>query len=168
MKCLSFETKPWLLYFVYACIAVPVGFPVLLLFGLFCLFRSRKYEDPYVTLNADECDDEQSYRLAADEILETSSRMSRNETTNFALKFLHENYKPSCWYWEVIEMYRKLLLTSVLTIFASESKIILAVAIMLSSFFTILHAYAKPIKNSFENLLQLISLSVIPLNLCIG
>ena len=168
LNCLSFETKPWLLYFVYACTAIPVGFPVLLLLRLFHLFRSRKYEDPYVTLNADECDDEQSYWLAADEILETSGPMVRKETTNFALKFLHENYKASCWYWEVIEMYRKLMLTCVLPIFVSESRIMLDVAIMFSSFFTVLHAYAKPIKNGFENLLQLISLSVIPVNLCTG
>ena len=65
-------------------------------------------------------------------------------------------------------MYRKLLLTSVLPMFASQSRVVLGIAIALSSFFTVLHAYIKPIKDSFGHCLQLISLSLIPANLCIG
>ena len=103
-----------------------------------------------------------------EEIRCTTHSINVSHKTNFALKFLFENYKPSYWYWEVIEMYRKLLLTSMLPILVSQSRIFLGLAIVLSSFFTVLHAYLKPIKNNSENHLQLISLSVIPAILCIG
>ena len=78
-----------------------------------------------------------------------------NETTHFAMKFFYENYKPCYWYWEVIEMYRKLLLTSVLPILTSESRIFLGLSIMISNFFAFLLAHTKPIKDGFENNLQL-------------
>ena len=118
-------------------------------------------------MNADEADG-RIYRPDDDENRQDSNSAVTNKTTHLAFKFLYENYKSSCWYWEVIEMIRKLLLTAVLPVLASESKIALAVTIILSSLFAILHAYLKPIKDGFENFLQLISLSVIPVNLCIG
>ena len=167
VKCLVANPTSWLLYVVYACIVVPSGFPILLLFCLRGSFRIPKRREPHVLINDDEnCG--LMFTLEENEIRQTSTPTIRNETLHFASKFLYENYRPSCWFWEVIEMYRKLLLTSLLPIFASESRLSLAISIIFSSAFTVLHAYAKPIKDNFENHLQLISLSVIPLNLCIG
>ena len=173
LKCLASSAKTWLLYVVYTCILIPIGFPMFLLFSLLLLFRVRKHKEFYTMMNADEYkesrDDQQALLQEVEEIRYTTNHaVDSNGTTRFALKFLYENYKAFYWYWEVIEMYRKLLLTSVLPVITSQSRIFLGLAIVLSSFFTVLHAYTKPIKDSFENYLQLISLSVIPANLCIG
>ena len=164
VQCLCINSQWWLLYAVYASVLIPIGFPLLLLVYLFVIFRAKKEKNLYVYINADDCEGE---TLSTKDI-QINNSMDRNTAAHFATKFLYENYKSSCWFWEIVEMYQKLLLTSILPIFASQSKVILAVAIVLSSFFTVLHAYTKPIKDSFENHLQLISLSVIPANLCIG
>ena len=178
LKCLPSNEGHWLLYVVYVSTIIPFGFPVLLLLRLYLTFRVRKHQKPkvidgYVAINADEKDlgenNAHIYRLDENENKQAKEdTISNNTATHLSFRFLYENYKPSCWYWEVIEMYRKLFLTAVLPILASESNILLAVTIILSSLFAVLHAYAKPIKNNFENYLQLVSLTVIPINLCIG
>ena len=144
---------------------------VLFLIRLFRFSSIQKHKNFYSVI--DQCDgsheSQQFFEPEGEEIRHTRNySVDSNDTTRFAMKFFYENYKPSYWYWEVIEMYRKLLLTSVLPILTSESRIFLGLSIMISSFFTVLHAHTKPIKDRFENDLQLISLSVIPANLCIG
>ena len=177
LKCLPSNEGHWLLYVVYVFMIIPFGFPVLLLLRLYLIFRVPKHQkqnviDRYVAINADVNDlgenDAHIYWLDENENRQAREDVISNTSTHLSFRFLYENYKPSCWYWEVIEMYRKLFLTAVLPILASESKILLAVTIILSSLFAVLHAYAKPIKNNFENYLQLVSLTVIPINLCIG
>ena len=180
LKCLPSNEGHWLLYVVYVSMVIPFGFPVLLLLRLYLIFRVRKHQKPdvikdYVAINADKNDlgetDAQILRLNKNENGLNPDREHTGcskTTTHLPFRFLYEKYKPTCWYWEVTEMYRKLLLTAVLPILASESKILLAVTIILTSLFAVLHAYAKPIKDNFENYLQLVSLSVIPVNLWIG
>ena len=157
---------------MYACILIPVGFPVLLFILLSGSFRVRNRFDLFPSADTGELhalhDLPETVSLEDEEFEYTTCPIESKDTTQFALTFLHENYKPSYWYWEVIEMYRKLFLTSIMPIMTSQSKIFLGLAIIVSTTFTVLHACTKPIKDSFENWLQLISLSVIPANLCIG
>ena len=42
LKCLPSDSKYWLLYAVYVCVLIPVGFPLLLLVYLFHMFRVKK------------------------------------------------------------------------------------------------------------------------------
>ena len=49
-----------------------------------------------------------------------------------AMSFLYENYAENCWYWEIIEMTRKLLMTSSLALIGAEGRNSLGVASMLS------------------------------------
>ena len=92
-------------------------------------------------MNAYDCEGE---TLSSKDI-QINNSMDRNMAIHFVTKFLHENYKSSCWFWVIVEMYQKLLLMSILPILASRSKVIFPVAIVLSSFFTVLHEYTKPI-----------------------
>ena len=85
-----------------------------------------------------------------------------------ALRFAYENYEASCWYWEVLEMVRKLLLTVGIVFFLEHTKVGLGGIIVIAMVFTVLHAANKPIKDKFENFAQLLSLSIIPVNLAIG
>ena len=85
-----------------------------------------------------------------------------------ALRFAYENYEASCWYWEVLEMVRKLLLTVGIVFFLEHTKVGLGGIIVIAMVFTVLHAANKPIKDKFENFVQLLSLSIIPVNLAIG
>ena len=84
-----------------------------------------------------------------------------------ALRFTYENYKAEFWYWEVIEMVRKLIMTGS-ALFFYHTKIGLSTLIIVGIAFAILHAIKKPIKDNFENLLQMLSLWIIPINLSTG
>ena len=85
-----------------------------------------------------------------------------------ALRFTYENYKAEFWYWEVIEMVRKLTMTIGAALFLHHTKIGLSTLIIVGIAFAILHAIKKPIKDNFENLLQMLSLWIIPVNLSAG
>ena len=87
-----------------------------------------------------------------------------------ALSFLDGSYEPRFWYWEVLEMTRKLVLTSGLQFFGRGSATELAMAAIIATAFAILHAYHKPMKKSLkrQQLLQLMSLSLISLNIMLG
>ena len=51
-----------------------------------------------------------------------SSHLRELETrAKHKVGFLFEHYSPSCWYWEVVELGRKLALTSVLALIAPGS-----------------------------------------------
>ena len=87
-----------------------------------------------------------------------------------ALSFLDGSYEARFWYWEVLEMTRKLVLTSGLQFFGRGSATELAMAAIIATAFAILHAYHKPMKKSLkrQQLLQLVSLSLISLNIMLG
>ena len=84
------------------------------------------------------------------------------------LRFYYENYKTHLFYWESMEMLRKLLLSSVCVFIGGFSKTTLALLIIFSGMFAFIHAQVKPIKNRFEHWLQMTSLFAIFSNLVIG
>lgn len=84
------------------------------------------------------------------------------------LRFLYENYKTRSWYWEVIEMSRKVILTSGLTLVGQESRSYIGLAWVIAGMYGMLFAYVRPIQNAFENRLMTTSLAVTVVNLAIG
>ncbi|XP_072014036.1 uncharacterized protein [Amphiura filiformis] len=81
------------------------------------------------------------------------------------VQFLCENYKPEYWYWEILELSRKVLQTSLVVLYGSEDPLSLGATIVLSMVFICSHAYFKPMQDSFEHWLQMTSLVAIFLNL---
>ena len=80
-----------------------------------------------------------------------------NEISN-GLSFLYENYSPRCWFWELIEVSRRVWLTSTIFLLEAETRSHLGVAAIASGIYCILVAYYKPISDKLEHWLQLISL----------
>ena len=85
-----------------------------------------------------------------------------------ALKFSYENYHARYWYWEVIEMIRKLLMTIGIVLFLRHTKIGLTCTLIVAMIFTVLHSIIKPLRNNCESGAQFISLVLVPLNLAYG
>ena len=83
-------------------------------------------------------------------------------------RFVYENYSARCWYWEVLEIWRKLILTSGLALIGAEGRTYVGMAAMGSGFYAVAHAQARPIPDKFEHLLQLASLVVTFFNLSVG
>ena len=89
-------------------------------------------------------------------------------TVQTGLRFLHENYNPRCWYWELVETFRKVILTSGLILLGGESRAYIGLALVFSGLYGIYFAWKSPIKDPFENKLMLSSLAVTFVNLAIG
>ena len=84
------------------------------------------------------------------------------------LRFLFGNYKPHTWYWELIEMSRKVILTSGLILVGHESRSYIGLAWVVAGVYGIHFSWMKPIQDPFENRLMTTSLSVTVVNLGIG
>ena len=95
-------------------------------------------------------------------------KQSNIPDATFSLSLFYENYKPRCWFWEVTEMYRKLVLMSGLVFIGSHSCSQVGIGLLLSGIFAILHAAFRPIADKFEDMLQTIALLVIFLDLSLG
>ena len=84
------------------------------------------------------------------------------------MRFIYENYNERCWYWEIVETIRKLILTSCLSLIGAEGRTYIGMAAMASGFYAVAHAQARPIPDKFEHLLQLSSLVATFFNLSVG
>ncbi|XP_072013498.1 uncharacterized protein [Amphiura filiformis] len=124
--------------------------------------------------NPDECtagnDDTESMRsiqLESSDITNDVNAQTNSHKRTFPLyiRFLCENYKAKYWYWEIVELSRKVLQISLIVSFGSEDPVTLGATIALSVIFLTSHAYFKPMKDSFEHWLQMTSLLAIFLNL---
>ena len=84
------------------------------------------------------------------------------------LSFLYENYSNDCWFWEVLELARKIILTSVIIFIGGESRTNIGVAAIMSGLYTVLFASYQPISDRFEHWLQLMSLLATSANMNVG
>ncbi len=126
--------------------------PLLLLFGLY-----KRHKIP-----SDTPDDDNEF------IPLRNRRNSARDDILSSLQFLDENYEAKFWFWELLEIARKFLLTCGIEYFGGKSLSGVAIAAMIANIFLVLHAHFKPIKRKSEQLLQLLSLMVISLSLMLG
>ena len=95
-------------------------------------------------------------------------KSQRNEELAFGLKVFFENYKNEFWFWEVTEMYRKLILISLIFLFGSERVSQIGLTLLVVSVFGVTYTLFRPIKTKFEDLLQNVVLWVIFFDVCLG
>ena len=84
------------------------------------------------------------------------------------LHFLFENYQTRSWYWELVEMTRKVILTSGLILVGQESRSYIGLAWVVAGMYGMLFCWVKPVQDAFENRLMSTSLAVTVVNLGIG
>jgi hypothetical protein len=92
----------------------------------------------------------------------------QNSVVLSSLRFLYENYSQKCWFWEILELVRKMFFSSILILMNAESRNSLGLTAMLSGLYSVLFALYKPIEDMFEHWLQLISLMTSSVNFTIG
>ncbi|XP_033119389.1 uncharacterized protein LOC117118800 isoform X2 [Anneissia japonica] len=176
------------MFAAYLSLLYVIGFPLGLLFLLW-KFRNRccrhtdhlanvqlgtsdidiLYQDPSM-VHFNDGDDQDDASLRRTSIQKTlANRMSTGGSNDpYGLRAFHESYNSRCWFWEVIELVRKLTLTSLIIFFGSSSRTQVGAAAFLAIMFLILHVAFKPMKDNFEHWLQLLSLATIVLNLLVG
>ena len=84
------------------------------------------------------------------------------------LRFLFENYEHRCWYWELVETSRKVILTSGLILVGEESRSYVGLAWIIAGMYGMLFSWIKPIRDLTENRLMATSLAVTVVNLGVG
>ncbi|KAJ8040833.1 hypothetical protein HOLleu_15246 [Holothuria leucospilota] len=84
------------------------------------------------------------------------------------IRFLCENYKDRFWFWEIIELVRKMSQTFVVILFGWSSSLSITVSLTLAVIFLCLHTSYSPMRNKFEHYLQLASLWAIFLNMLVA
>ncbi|KAJ8040823.1 hypothetical protein HOLleu_15228 [Holothuria leucospilota] len=84
------------------------------------------------------------------------------------VRFLCENYKDRFWFWEIIELVRKMSQTFVVILFGWSTPFSITVSLTLAVIFLCLHTSFSPMKDKFEHYLQLASLWAIFLNMLVA
>ena len=84
------------------------------------------------------------------------------------MHFLYENYKAHSWYWELVEMSRKVIVTSGLILVGQESRSYIGLAWVVAGMYGVLFAWTRPIQDVFENRLMTTSIAVTVFNLGVG
>ncbi|KAL9973878.1 hypothetical protein ACROYT_G020384 [Oculina patagonica] len=84
------------------------------------------------------------------------------------LCFLFENYKPRSWYWELVELSRKVILTSGLILVGQETRSYIGLAWVMAGMYGMYFSWNRPIQDATENSLMAASLAVTVFNLGIG
>ena len=84
------------------------------------------------------------------------------------LRFLFENYKDNSWYWELVEMSRKIILTSGIILVGHESRSYIGLAWVIAGMYGMVFCWIKPIRDATENRLMATSLAVTVVNLGVG
>ncbi|KAL9976947.1 hypothetical protein ACROYT_G014294 [Oculina patagonica] len=99
---------------------------------------------------------------------DTSQDPSSNREIISGLRFLYENYKTRSWYWELVEMTRKVILTCGLIFVGQESRSYIGLALVIAGMYGFVFAWVKPLQDATENRLMTTSLAVTVVNLVIG
>ncbi|KAJ8049896.1 hypothetical protein HOLleu_02841 [Holothuria leucospilota] len=84
------------------------------------------------------------------------------------MSFLCENYKPEYWYWEIVELSRKITQTALITLLGWGNVLTVVFTIGMSMVFLILHARHRPMKSTFEQWLQIFALTAILANVLVA
>ena len=99
---------------------------------------------------------------------EASRRPGHGMEMITGLRFLFENYKPRSWYWELVEMSRKVILTSALILVGQESRSYIGLTLVIAGMYGMLFSWIRPMQDAFENRLMSTSLAVTIVNLAVG
>ena len=106
--------------------------------------------------------------ISATEPSEASEGLGFSTELIKGLHFFYENYKSRSWYWELIEMSRKVIVTSGLILVGQESRSYVGLAWTIAGMYGILFAWHRPIQDAFENRLMTASIAVTVFNLGVG
>jgi hypothetical protein len=80
-----------------------------------------------------------------------------NNPSLFPLRFLFVDYKPSCWWFEIADMYRRIVLIGLLPLSSSRPSMRASLGFVLAVFSVILFRELKPYRDKFVNFLAYIA-----------
>ena len=99
---------------------------------------------------------------------ETSQNQGSSNELITGLRFLFESYKPHTWYWELVEMSRKVIVTSGLILVGQQTRSYIGLTLVVAGMYGTLFCWMRPLQDLSENRLMSTSLAVTVVNLVIG
>jgi hypothetical protein len=145
----------------YLALVIPVVFPVVTVILLWKYCKNKDENEGSKTAES------LNEAKRGDETNKNIMKTSDNEIT-IGMRFIYENYSTDCWYWEVIELIRKVILTSVLVYSGQQGRLFLGISAIMSGLYAVFFAHSKPIPNKFEHWLHLGSLMATLANQLMG
>ena len=109
-----------------------------------------------------------SRQILATEDTKTAQSEEDNKELIRGLRFLFESYKARSWYWELVEMSRKVVVTSGLILMGQETRSYIGFTLVIAGMYGTLFCWMRPLNDVFENRLMSTSLAVTVVNLIIG
>ncbi|XP_071852287.1 uncharacterized protein [Apostichopus japonicus] len=158
IECKSLQTYQ-ILAFV-ATVLYVIAFPFCLLFFLWKKRSELSYHERTLSSPVSRGDDITNPVTNTDDITHSS--------TPIWVTILCENYKDKYWFWEILELIRKVTQTVLITLLGWENRVTVLLTIGISVLFLILHARYLPMKSSFEQKLQMFALTAILINVLIA
>ncbi|KAJ8049457.1 hypothetical protein HOLleu_02217 [Holothuria leucospilota] len=157
------ECKDLNVYHTFAYFATAgyiVAYPTVLFFVLRAQVKrspsQREGENTYRSINENDGD------------VISMNEASCNGPNAIWIDFLCENYKSQFWYWEILELTRKVLQTALITLLGWKDRLTVLATIGVSVLFLTLHARYMPMKRSFEQKLQMFSLVAVLVNVVVA
>ena len=175
-KCFTDYHKKWL-NCVYVSLLYVFGIPICIPFFIWYLRRSftRKAKIYLPQTINDSKESVQEHRIPVplnDCIPDIEDKIQENSSIARdiydGLEFYYGNYKEKYFFWESLEMVKKLFLASIAVFIGESSYTFFALLIMFSGVFAVLHAHFQPITSQLEHFLQLICLSALHSHLLLG
>ncbi|XP_071850457.1 uncharacterized protein [Apostichopus japonicus] len=127
------------------------------------LVEAHTYQRGTIPPNRDDCSVNETTNL-----LGNSTEDNENRNLPIWLNFLCENFRPQFWFWEILELARKVAQTMLITLLGWDDPLTKLTAIGTAVLFLTLHVKFSPMKCPFEQRLQLFSLAVIFINVLVA
>ncbi|XP_071852165.1 uncharacterized protein [Apostichopus japonicus] len=140
-----------------------ISFPVLLLLFL-RKYTKRQRDNKHITEPDTNLLNSEDSLMSEPIALNCSESNEETHAIPVWLNFLCENFKPGFWFWEILELARKVTQTMLITLLGWDDPLTKLITIGVSVLFLTLHVKFSPMKNPFEQRLQLFSLAVIFVN----
>ena len=99
---------------------------------------------------------------------EANQNSGSNPELITGLSFLFKSYQPRSWYWELIEMSRKVIVTSGVFLVGQETRSYIGLTLAIAGMYGTVFCWIHPLEDAFENRMMATSLAVTVFNLVIG
>jgi predicted outer membrane repeat protein len=141
-------------YVIYAVLMVflyPIGIPV---YYIYHLARKREYINPLTSLVVRS---NEKNIVSALVIQEKKIELRSEYETIKDISFLYDSYLPKCWYFEIIECFRRIALTALPVLFLRSTVIQVVLVLLVSLGFSALYMELRPFVKHTDNAVAIVS-----------
>ena len=146
---------------------IPLGIPVVIWY-----LRRKFSKEARIHFAIEEESTQEIQQVESDHIPDVEDKFRENlsiaEDIYNGLEFFYGNYKEQYFFWESLEMIKKMFLASIAVFIGERSYTSFALLIMFSGVFSVVHAHFKPIASTKEHFLQLLCLTALHSHLLLG